>query len=178
LIVGPHDPTDRFTYWPGRIAQGGEVLAPGDPNQQVQFIDVRDLAEWIIKLVEVRQVGLYQATGPRNRLSMRDLLAECRTVSQSSAEFTWIDEQFLLAAGAQPWTEIPVWVAASDATFQTANCGKAIGAGLTYRALAETIRDTLQWNATRPGNIDRQAGLKIDRERELLQQWHAKARQD
>ena len=174
IIVGPHDPTDRFTYWLRRAAQSGEVLVPGPSDRLVQFIDGRDLAEWIVRLVEAHQLGIYHATGPRESLSMQRLLDECNLVSGGAAHFTWIDEQFLLNADVQPWsTEMPLWAPASQATVYTANCGKALAVGLRYRALADTIRDTLQWAATRTIDIERRAGLSPDKEHQLLQAWHA-----
>jgi 2'-hydroxyisoflavone reductase len=175
LIVGPHDPTDRFTYWPHRVARGGEVLAPTPPEAPIQFIDVRDLAEWTIRLVEARQTGIYNATGPDYVLTMGRLLEECRAASGSDARFTWVDGRFLIGAGVTPWTELPIWVGDDPETrgFHAVNCSKAIGAGLTFRQLAETVRETLAWDATRSANTEWRAGLKAEREAELLSAWHA-----
>lgn len=175
LIVGPHDPTDRFTYWPWRIAQGGEVLAPGSPSRPVQFIDARDLAEWIVRMIEAEKTGTYNATGPDYALTMGQLLETCRSVSRSDATFTWVDEKFLLDAGVQPWMEVPLWVPDTEEHrgFSAVNCTKAISDGLSFRPLAETIQDTLKWVATRPSNALWRAGLKREREKELLQQWHS-----
>jgi len=178
LIVGPHDPTDRFTYWPRRVALGGEVLAPGRPEHGAQIVDVRDLAGWMLELVEARHVGIYNATGPEYRLTFGQLLDECRAVSGSDARFTWVGERFLLDAGAQPWTEVPLWVPESDpenAGFDAVDCSKAIGAGLRFRPLAETIRDTLAWDATRPADLELCAGLKRAREAELLEDWRGQS---
>ncbi len=175
LIVGPYDPTDRFTYWVHRVARGGEVLAPGRPEYLVQFIDARDLAEWNVRMVEAEQTGVYNATGLDYPLTMGQLLEECKTVSGSDAQFTWVDEQFLLDAKVQPWMELPLWIPESDpnsAGFSAFDCGKAIADGLTFRPLAETIRDTLAWDATRPADVERRAGLKRERETELLEAWH------
>jgi 2'-hydroxyisoflavone reductase len=176
LIVGPNDPSDRFTYWPRRVARGGDVLAPAPPDGLVQVIDVRDLAEWIVRMVETGQTGIYNATGPDGPLTMERLLQECRTVSGSNASLIWVDEEFLLNAGVAPWTEVPLWVPARDesmAGFSAVNCSKAIAAGLTFRRLASTIRDTLLWDATRPPDRDLRSGLKPDREAELLAAWRA-----
>src|SRR5262249_29652185 len=104
LIVGPHDLSDPFTYWPRRIAQGGDVLAPDDPNLPVQFIDARDLAEWNLRMVETGKTGIYNATGPDYTLTMGNLLEECRTVTGSNANLVWIEEKFLLENGAAPWS--------------------------------------------------------------------------
>ncbi|HZO86929.1 MAG TPA: NAD-dependent epimerase/dehydratase family protein [Chthonomonadaceae bacterium] len=180
LIVGPHDPTDRFTYWPHRVAQGGEVLAPGRPEQTVQFIDARDLAEWNIRLIEAGQTGVYNATGPDYPLTMGRLLDECKAVGGSDARFTWASQEFLQQEGVQPWTELPLWVPEEPdmAGFNAVNCDKAIAAGLTFRPLSDTIRDTLAWDATRPADREWRAGLKPERERELLEKPFQQDEQD
>ncbi|MBI3732113.1 MAG: epimerase [Chloroflexi bacterium] len=175
LIVGPHDPSDRFTYWPVRVAQGGEVLAPGLPQTRVQLIDVRDLAEWNIRLVEAGRTGVFNATGPDTPLTMGQVLAECRTASGSDARFVWVDGQFLLDSGVKPWIELPLWIGGENspqyAGFSDVNCDKAMAAGLTCRPLAETVRDTLAWATTRPPTIEKRAGMKPEREAELLRLW-------
>jgi 2'-hydroxyisoflavone reductase len=176
LIVGPYDPTDRFTYWVHRIAPGGEVLAPGSGKYLVQFIDARDLAEWNVRMMEANRTGVFNATGLDSPLTMEELLNECKTVSGSDARFTWVDEQFLLDAKVQPWMELPLWIPESDpnsAGFSAFDCRKAIAAGLTFRPLADTIRDTLAWDRTRPADVERRAGLKREREVELLELWRA-----
>lgn len=178
LIVGPHDPTDRFTYWPHRVAQGGDVLAPGWPDQPVQVIDVRDLADWIVRMVEAGRTGVYNATGPSGLLTIRQVLDECKAVSGSDASFVWVGERFLLDAGVTPWTEVPLWTPESDpasAGIFAANCGKAIVDGLTFRPLADTIRDTLAWDAVRPPDAERRAGLSPAREAQLLHAWRGRA---
>jgi 2'-hydroxyisoflavone reductase len=175
LIVGPHDPTDRFTYWPTRVARGGEVLAPGQPHAPVQFIDARDLAKWTVRMVEARQTGTYNATGPDYELELGRLLEECKAVSGSDARLVWADESFLLGAGVGPWIELPLWIAGRPAMahLQRVSIRRATDAGLTFRPLAETIRDTLEWDATRPAEEERGAGLKPEREVELLRAWRA-----
>jgi 2'-hydroxyisoflavone reductase len=175
LIVGPHDPTDRFTYWPVRIAHGGEVLAPGNPDQPVQIIDGRDMAQWIISLVEEKRSGIFNAVGPDYTLTTRSMLDACVTVCNPQAQLTWVSEEFLIAAGAQPWSEIPVWVPEQDAAFDTCSNARAIAAGLKFRPLAATIADTLAWANTRPSDHAWRAGLTHERETELLQKWHALA---
>ncbi|MFN2251310.1 MAG: SDR family oxidoreductase [Anaerolineae bacterium] len=168
LIVGPYDPTDRFTYWPRRVAGGGRVLAPGEPSLPVQAIDVRDLASWILNMAEARAVGIYNATGPAAPLAMGDFLATCRAVSGSDAELMWVDEDTLLGAGVVPFTELPLWVPAEGAgTFQVA-IDKALAEGLRLRPMAETVRDTLKWDSGRPADQPRRAGLTQEREAELL----------
>ncbi len=174
LIVGPHDPTDRFTYWPWRVAQGGEVLAPGKPERRIQFIDVRDLAAWIVAMVEQQATGIYNANGPAEPLSMGELLRTCREVSGSDATFTWVSEPFLMDHQVQPWSEMPLWIRASDAAargFFAFDCSKAIAAGLTFRPLEVTVRDTLNWARGRSPDHMWRAGLSRQREAELLRAW-------
>jgi 2'-hydroxyisoflavone reductase len=174
LIVGPFDPTNRFTYWPHRVAEGGNVLAPGRPERVVQFIDVRDLAEWTLRMVEARHTDTYHATGPDYSLTMQQLLETCKTVSGSDARFTWVSDEQLLEAKVGPWMELPLWIPENDPEsvgFMRVNCGKAIAAGLTFRPLIETVRDTLTWDATLPPDAERKAGLKREREVELLQAY-------
>jgi nucleoside-diphosphate-sugar epimerase len=180
LIVGPHDPTDRFTYWPHRVAQGGAVLAPDQPEHGTQIIDVRDLADWIVRMVEARQTGIYNATGPEYRLTMGQVLDTSRAVSGSDARINWVSERFVLDAGVQPWMELPLWVPAEDpsnAGFDKIDCARAIAAGLRFRPLADTIRDTLAWDATRPADHEWRAGLKREREAELLAAWGLQQRE-
>ena len=175
LIVGPYDPTDRFTYWPHRVARGGEVLAPGRPDRPVQFIDARDLANWIIRMAEAGRVGTYNATGPAAPLAMGRLLEECRAASGGDATFTWVGDEFLLAQEVGVWMDLPLWIpesAADHAGFLAVSCGRAIAAGLTFRPLRETVRDTLAWDAARPADHDWKAGLRPEREAELLAAWH------
>ena len=171
LISGPHDPTDRFTYWPRRVVAGGEVLAPDRPERQVQFIDVRDLAAWIVKMSAAQQTGTYNATGPDYQLRMGKLLEECEAVSGGEAQIVWVSEQFLEENGVEPFMELPLWVPQEYAGMQALDCGKAIAAGLTFRPVSETIRDVLEWDSRR-AEADLAAGLKPERERELLSAWH------
>ncbi|MCP4357184.1 MAG: epimerase [Chloroflexi bacterium] len=168
LIVGPHDLSDRFSYWPHRVAQGGQVLAPGNPNAPVQIIDVRDLAGWIMLVVEKQLTGPYNVTGPVEQLTMQDVLHTCRDVTGSNAAFTWVSDQFLQEHGIAAYTEMPLWVPAEMAGFNTFNCQKAIGAGLVTRPLTATVRDTLDWLNTRPADYEWQNGLKSEQEKELL----------
>ena len=173
LIVGPDDPTDRFTYWPVRVARGGEVLAPGNPAQQVQFIDVRDLAAWTIEMVERNLQGVYNATGPANPLTITQLLESCQATTESDANFTWVTEEFLLAQAVGAFVEAPLWVPAEMAGLEQVDCRKAINAGLRFRALPQTVLDTLQWHQTRPLSHTWRAGLSVERETALLAAWHA-----
>src|ERR671921_877897 len=135
LISGPHDPTDRFTYWPRRVAAGGEVLAPDHKGRRVQYIDVRDLAAWIIGMSGERRTGTYNATGPDYELTMGRLLEECEAASGAVAELVWATEDFLEENGVEPFTELPLWVPREDAALLAVDCSRAIEAGLAFRPL-------------------------------------------
>jgi 2'-hydroxyisoflavone reductase len=180
LIVGPHDPTNRFTYWPHRVGRGGQVLSPGDPNSRIQLIDVRDLAAWIVTMVEQKQTGTYHTTGPRDRLLMGEFLHACRAISGSDATLSGVDEDFLIAQGVGPWSDLPMWLPNKPeyAGFQTVDCRKAIDTGLTFRPLAHTVADTLAWATTRPEDHDWEAGLTPDREAAILAAWEATQESD
>ena len=174
LIVGPNDSSDRFTYWPVRLARGGEVLAPGTPQYLTQFVDVRDLAEWVIHMAENRRAGAYNATGPYQPLPLGDLLEACHLVSGSDAFLSWVSEEFLLEQKVAPWSDLPLWIPESDPDsvgFSTTNCEKALAHGLRFRALDDTLRDTLAWAQTRPADWTWRAGLSPQREAELLSAW-------
>jgi 2'-hydroxyisoflavone reductase len=170
LISGPYDPTDRFTYWPRRIAAGGEVLAPDRPERGVQFIDVRDLAAWIIEMAAERRTGTFNATGPDYKLEMGQLLEACKALSVD-AELIWVSEDFLEEHGVELFTELPLWVPRKYAGLLDADCGKAIEAGLTFRSLSETIEDVLDSDRARPVGTELVAGLKPEREQEMLRAW-------
>ena len=175
LIVGPHDPTDRFPYWPRRLARGGTVLAPGDPGQPVQFIDVRDLGAWIVDTVEHDRSGRWQATGPGELLTMRAFLERAAAALDVRPRFEWVDESFLLERGVSPWTELPLWERAAESDFSTADCTRAIAAGLSFRPLEATVRDTLAWDRTREdGARPASPALTDAREAELLGVWAAR----
>ncbi|MDQ4077198.1 MAG: SDR family oxidoreductase [Chloroflexota bacterium] len=176
LIVGPYDPTHRFTYWPRRVAAGGEVLAPGNPEQPVQFIDVRDLAQWIVQMVEAKQTGVFNATGPEAPITIGEFLDACRSTLNGAAWFTWVDESFLLEEGVTPFTEMPLWVPEEMAALHTASIDKAVAAGLELRPIEHTIESTFAWDATRPGDTPLRAGLSHERERELLKKYSASVR--
>ncbi len=170
LIVGPNDPTDRFTHWPVRVAAGGEVLAPGDENRRVQVIDVRDLAGWILDKIEQSTTGAFNATGPEQPPTMGDLLATCREVAGSDARLVWVGDTFLESKGVAPYSEMPLWIPGAHDAF---DCSKAYAAGLACRPIADTVRDTLAWATTRPADHTWRAGLSREREAELLRDWHA-----
>jgi 2'-hydroxyisoflavone reductase len=179
LIVGPGDETDRFTYWPVRLARGGEVLAPGDGRDPVQFVDARDLAEWIIRLAEQRTFGVFNATGPARPLDMRQMLTGIGQAVHADARLTWVTTAFLDAHKVSAWSDLPVWVPGQGDTagFHRRNISRALTAGLTFRPLAASAADTLAWFKSQPA--DRQAklraGLTPDREAALLADWKAQA---
>jgi 2'-hydroxyisoflavone reductase len=172
LIVGPGDGSDRFTYWPVRVSRGGEVLAPGTPDDPVQYIDVRDLADWTVRVVEARTVGVYNATGPDKPLPIGRLLESCRKVSGSDARFTWADADFLAAQKVEAWSDMPVWVPPTGETagFARVDCSRATSRGLTFRPLDTTVRDTLSWWKEQPAERTKalRAGISPEREAEVL----------
>jgi 2'-hydroxyisoflavone reductase len=170
LIVGPHDPTDRFTYWPVRIARGGRVAAPGRPARTVQFIDVRDLASWMIAALERGMGGTCNATGPARPVSMQAVLEACRAAARSDAEPVWLDEAFLAAQGVAPWKDMPLWLPETHpgAGMMDAPITRALDTGLAFRPLEETCADTLRWATTERGDRPWKAGLDARRESELL----------
>lgn len=149
LIVGPFDLTARFTYWPTRIERGGRVVVPGSPDRPVQFIDVRDLAAWVIHCAKTATVGTYNATGPATRFTMRDLCESCLRVTGSDATLTWIDDETLLTKDVAPWKDLPLWIPEDDESsggMMLADVGSAVEKGLTFRSCDETVRDTLAWH--------------------------------
>jgi 2'-hydroxyisoflavone reductase len=181
LIVGPYDYTDRFTYWVVRTARGGEVLAPGRPDRYVQFIDVRDLAEFTVRLMERKETGVYNVIGPANVLTMNDVLHASREISHSDASFTWASEEFLLRENVAAWSEMPFWLPEEAAPRSRGllfvNVDKAIAAGLNFRPLKETISDTLTWYQTARANEEMKAGILPEKELGLLRKWHERTQE-
>jgi 2'-hydroxyisoflavone reductase len=172
LIIGPGDLTDRFTYWPVRIERGGEVLAPGDGSDPVQVIDARDLSEWMIRLAEQSAVGVFSGVGPRVPRRFDEFLYGIKAATTSDATFTWVDTDFLDANRVRGYAEMPVWMAArgNRAGFARFDLTREIALGLTFRPLAVTAKDTLDYyHAQTP---ERQAVLKAgitpEREAEVL----------
>ncbi len=174
LIVGPLDRSDRFTWWPDRIAHGGMVVAPGKPDAPIQVIDVRDLAEWCIHLIEQQTVGVFNAVGPGSRVTMQEFLHGCKIVIGSDTSFTWMPDDFLLEHKVRPYMELPLWIPRDGAPYGTAQCQKAMAAGLSFRPLGETIADTLKWSRTRADDHKWRAGMASERETELLAAWAKK----
>jgi 2'-hydroxyisoflavone reductase len=166
LIVGPYDPTDRFTYWPRRIAAGGEMLAPGSPGAPVQFVDARDLARWLVQLALDGPGGVFNATGPLEPLSFGALLERSRAALGSDAQPVWIESARILDAGVQPWSELPLWLPDDDyAGMARADITRAVDAGLGFRPLEETVADTLAWDRTVAGD---RPTLTREKEAEIL----------
>ncbi|MBV9942138.1 MAG: NAD-dependent epimerase/dehydratase family protein [Solirubrobacterales bacterium] len=181
LIVGPRDPTERFTYWVRRLAGGGRVLVPRAMDQPVQLIDVRDLAGWILDLVEARATGVFNATGPATPLTFGSMLERIRSATGGRAEFVWVPEDRLAEAGVEPWGELPLWLDLprheAFRGFLAVDIGRARRAGLTFRSLEETVADTLAWlrqRADPPKQASDEvlpppAGLSKERESDLLE---------
>ena len=177
LIVGPEDPTDRFTYWPVRLARGGDVLAPGDGKDPVQVVDVRDLAAWMIRAVEEQLSGPYNAVGPASALTAAAMLEACRAPGVE-ARITWVDAAFLEAEKVSPWSDLPAWIprGGEDAGLARTSNARAVARGLSFRPLAETARDTLAWWRTLPAERrgKPRAGLGAEREAAVLAAWRAR----
>jgi len=168
LIVGPHDPTGRFTYWPHRVARGGEMLAPDPPERVTQIIDVRDLAEWTVRLCETATSGTFNAIHPG--LSWAEMLETCRAVANSDARVAWVSPEFLVEHEVGPWMELPLWLVHPDADFaDRVDVTRAIAAGIEFRPLAETARGALDHAAPVDG-----VGLAPKREAALLEAWHGR----
>jgi 2'-hydroxyisoflavone reductase len=178
LIVGPGDESDRFTYWPVRLDRGGDVLAPGDGKDPVHFIDARDLAEWTIRMVEERTLGVFNAMGPASELGMGGMLDGIQRGIASKARLVWAPTAFLEQQKVSPWGDMPVWI---PATGDTAGANrrrnqKALAAGLAFRPLATTATDTLAWWKALPAERQAKlrAGIAPDRERQVLEAWTAR----
>jgi len=163
LIVGPHDTSDRFTYWPSRIAKGGDILAPGSSERLTQFIDVRDLAKWVVLMAGEVDAGTYNAVG--RPVKMGELLATIQSVVKGGGKFIWKDDAFLTENKVEPYTEMPLWIPGTDTDFDGTLAQER---GLTHRPLEDTIRDVFAWDQTRPSDLQRVNGMDPDRERDLL----------
>jgi 2'-hydroxyisoflavone reductase len=166
LIVGPGDPTDRYTYWPVRMDRGGKVVCPGDGSDPVQYVDARDLGLWLVKMAEGGAAGAYNAVGPVEKLTVKQLLDACNTAAGGKAELVWVDAAALSKEHVHAWSDMPVWTGGVTG-MSTANAKKAIAAGLTFRAPEETAKDTLAWWKSEPPRKLR-AGLTAEREAALL----------
>jgi len=173
LVAGPGDHTDRFTYWPARISRGGEVLAPGDPNAPIQFIDVRDLAAWIVRMIEAQESGTYNGTGPAEPVTLGRLLETCVHTLNPDARLIWVSDAFLQEHEVGSWIEMPLWLPSGKNlhALMTLRVDRAVAKGFIHRPLADTIRDIHAWDAARAADEPRKAGLTPEREQSLLEQW-------
>ncbi|HEX5054114.1 MAG TPA: NAD-dependent epimerase/dehydratase family protein [Planctomycetota bacterium] len=171
-IVGPGDGSDRFTYWPARFVRGGECLAPGDPDNELQFIDVRDLGAWIVHTIEQRITGPFNAVGFDGRISTAEFLFTGKGTLNHTCSFTWVDDAFLEANRVSSWMEMGCWT--PKAKNGRADNQRMLDAGAKFRPIAETIRDTAAWVKQGRGDREWRAGMTADRERELLAKWKAR----
>lgn len=180
LIVGPRDPSDRFTFWPVRIERGGEVLCPGAPLDPVQYVDVRDLAAFLVTLIERETTGVFNATGPTSGFSIGELLFGCKAVLGGDARWTFVPAEFLAEHGVRPWTQMPVWVppVGESRGMGTVSGERARAAGLRYRPFARTVEATLAWWHAQPDERRERlrAGITPEREAEVLGAWRARPR--
>ena len=178
LIIGPGDDTDRFTYWPVRINRGGEVLAPGEPTDPVQIIDVRDFTEWMIRMAEDGTAGVFNGVGPRTPRPMAELLYGIRGITTAETTFTWVNLEFLTQIGIRPYSHMPVWRPPTPGSegFARFDLTPEIEAGLTFRPLAVTAQETLDFHFSRSPErqADLRAGISAEREAEVLAAWHAR----
>jgi len=181
LIVGPMDRTDRFTYWPVRVSRGGEVLAPGEPDQDIQFIDVRDLMSFTLKCIEERQLGVFHCTAKAGSITTGGMLEQSRKISGSDATFTWVDADFLEQQEVAAWSEMPCWIPPEGeyAGFGSVDVSRAMAAGLSFRPLSDTIHDTLEWWKVQPENpegprTELRAGIDPEKEAKVLAAWHGR----
>jgi 2'-hydroxyisoflavone reductase len=173
LIVGPWDPTGRFTYWPERVAEGGRVLAPAPPDRSVQIIDARDLAAWNVDAIERRLAGTYNVVSPV--FTFAELLDSCRRVADADAEVVWIESDFLAEQGVDEWMELPLWLHDPGyAQMLNTDSSAALANGLAIRPLDETVADTLAWVRTGEAPTDTGAGLAREKERSVLDAWLSK----
>ena len=172
LLVGPYDPTDRFTYWVRRFSQGGPVLAPGGCEIRIQWIDARDVALWILRQVEARVTGVYNVSG--RAASMGDLMEVLETIT-GGGPTTWVDEDFLLARQVREWSDLPLWIARKThwPGFSNANIERALTTGLALRPWADTVRDTLDWDRRR-GTPALKSGLTDAQQKTLIADWNAR----
>src|SRR3954470_22708139 len=173
LIVGPWDPTGRFTYWPQRFDEGGQVLAPAPADEDTQVIDVRDLARWIVEAAEGGLAGTYNAVGPVT--PRHELLETCRAVTGVESELVWVDPAFLVEQGVEQWMELPLWLHEPEyAAMQSTPRERALAAGLRTRTIDETARDPLEWVRSGQAPADAPAGLDRAKERQVLDAWLSK----
>ena len=178
LIVGPRDTSDRFGYWPLRVSEGGEVLAPGEPYWETQFTDVRDLGAFCIHAIEQRLTGVFNVDGLERPVPMGELLETCRTVGASDATLTWVELGFLTEQGVRPWMDLPAWAPPPEGLDQVppVSSARALAHGMRFRPLSETVAATLAWERSRlPRGEPPRFGLTREREAEVLAAWRQRA---
>jgi 2'-hydroxyisoflavone reductase len=178
LIIGPGDPTGRFTHWVTRTADGGDMLAPGDGTTPTQWIDGRDLGAWIVHMIEDTTMGIYNALGPERQVTMKEVVDTCNATSGNKATVTWVPWEVLKKHDVAPWGEMPMWIPLEEMKgFGTTSNARAMKAGLAFRPLAETAKDTLAWLETVPEDKKeriRSSGIKRDKEAKVLAEWKAR----
>jgi len=179
-LVGPFDYTDRLPYWVQRVEEGGKIVVPGRPERPIQLLDVRDIATWVFDMVQKRKAGTFNVTGPEYELTMEELLNTCKVVTNSDAEFVWVDEQFALDHKVQPWSQMPLWIpeqypleGETEPWKMSISIKKALHAGLSFRPLEETIHDVYQWERGRQDS-KRKTGISHEKEQQLLDAWFQK----
>lgn len=171
LLVGPHDPSDRFTYWPTRLSSPEPALAPGDGRTPAQFLDARDLAAWMLRAIERGLSGVFHAAGPPEPLTLAELLTACAEVTGVETPLRWISEEAMTRFGIRPWIDLPVFVPAVLRGMSAVDLRRILEAGLVCRPIQETIRDTWEWDRARDPNLPRVAGLDRELERQVLGSW-------
>jgi 2'-hydroxyisoflavone reductase len=184
LLVGPHDPTDRFTWWVQRMQRAraddrdADVLAPGDPAAPVQCIDCRDAAAWMLLQAECGTIGTFNVDGPAQPITMGDFLSVARDTLAPQAQLTWVDEAFLLAREVAPWSDLPLWLPQASSAMHQVSVARALATGLQCRPMVRTIADTAAWEDGRPpmaeGATRPAVGLSAERERQLLSAWRGR----
>ena len=174
LIVGDGDFSDRFTYWIHRISKGGKVIVPVSKINNVQFIDVKDLAEWTLKLTEDKISGVFNSTGPLEALSLNTFVNKCKEFSGSEAEFIYMDEKFLLDEGVIPYQDLTLWLPEDSFGMNNVDISKAKNAGLKIRPLEKTLKDTVEYDLTRGPDFKLRTGLSDEKEKELLEKWESR----
>ena len=173
LITGPHDQNGYFTYWARRIALGGTVLAPGSPTDPIQYIDARDMAEFVVPLAEKQATGVFNVMGPDKPLTVGEMLSGIKAVTTAGAQFEWVPAKFLISQTIAEWTDMPIWVDPAGAWggLHTMSAARAIAAGLQFRSLADTAKDVLATTSGRP-----RSGIPPEREAAVLAAWAAEKR--
>jgi len=175
LIVGNYDPTDRFSYWPWRVQQGGDFVAPESPAFPMQIIDARDMADWILKMAAARKGGVYNTTGTPT--SLGEIISTVQTAVGGGGSPVYMDADFLTAQDVQPWMGLPLWIPSGDADYRYmhgVNVQKAVRDGLTFRPLADTVAATLAWVNSRPSDYVFKAGLSAEKEQAVFSAWEAR----